>query len=63
MISTPTADVEVYSSLIEIVKTAEDFISGVERSINNNSSAMVKKRQDIARENSWSVRVERILQI
>ncbi len=63
VVSTPSADVEVYDGLVRIVETAEAFVAGVERAIAEDSSGAVKVRQEIARENSWSSRVDRICQI
>jgi len=60
---TPSADVGVYDSLVEIVGTAEDFVGGVERTMANDSSGAMRLRREIARENSWSARMEQVRQI
>lgn len=63
VISTPSADVEAYESLVQIVETAEAFVVSVERVIKENSPAAVQARQEVAGESSWSARVEQIRQI
>lgn len=63
VISTLSADVEAYREMVEIVETAEDFVVRVEKVIREDNRATIKTRKEIARENSWDVRGERIFQI
>ena len=63
VVSTPSADVETYADFVRIVETAQDFVVGVEQVIKEDSSRAVWLRQNVARDNSWSLCVHRVLQI
>ncbi len=63
VVSTPSADIGVYDDFVEIVKTAGDFVAGVERVMAHDSSEGVMVRREFARENSWSSRVDQVFKI
>ena len=63
VVSTPSADVEEYRNLVEIAGTAQTFVSCVERVVVNRSPEVVRSRHEMARKNSWQVRIGQIRQI
>ena len=63
VVSTPSADVEAYREMVEVVETAETFVTCVERSMAQDTSEAIQARQDLARANSWSERVAKVCQI
>lgn len=63
VVSTPSANVEAYRAWARVVKTAEQFIVSVEKSLVEDDLEQQKKRQALARENSWEARMEQIRQI
>lgn len=63
VVSTPSADVEAYTDLVVIVKSANEFIQGIESVLSQDNAALIKKRQAFARQNSWVSRVEYIQEI
>ncbi len=62
-ISTPSADVMAYSNMVKIASTAEDFIEGVEKAIENDTEELISERKSFARNNSWGSRVEEATKI
>lgn len=63
VVSTPSTDLEEYSSLVEVVETAHAFVSCVEQVAADRSPKMFRSRQEMARANSWQARIEQIRQI
>lgn len=63
VVSTSSGDAQAYSEYVSIADSPTDFVARVEESILKNSPSIIKKRQEMARLNSWDVRVKQICEI
>ena len=63
VVSTSSGDAQAYSGYVSIADSPRDFVARVEESILKNSPSVVKRRQEMARLNSWDVRIKQICEI
>ncbi len=63
VVSTDIPEVRSHIDIIKIAKTPEDFISCIEQSLREDSTAKIRERIERARENSWTRRAEEHLSI
>lgn len=63
IVSTPSADVGVYSDKVQVVDTPHAFVAGVERALAEDTPEAKDARLEMARQNSWAARAEQIQQI
>ncbi|HIE28425.1 TPA: glycosyltransferase family 1 protein [Candidatus Poribacteria bacterium] len=61
IVSTFFDDIEYYQDLVRIAETHEEFIGQVREALAENDSALVQRRIDYAKQNSWSARADEIL--
>ncbi len=52
--------IRVFSGVISIASTVEEWQSAIEAGLNDNSAARISERVQVARENTWEERVQRI---
>jgi hypothetical protein len=58
---TPLPSIEKYAEFVRVGSSREEFLLAVEDAIRDDSEIMKKKRLDIARNNSWETRKDRLL--
>jgi glycosyltransferase involved in cell wall biosynthesis len=63
VVSTPSADVQVYDQWVRVVDTPEAFVAGVELALATDSPEAARERQEIARGNSWAARANEVCSI
>ena len=63
VVSTLSADIESYGSLVKIANTAGEFVESAEILMASDSQGDALRRRELALENSWPRRVDEIRQI
>ena len=63
VVSTNSGDAQAYSEYVSIVDSPRDFVARVEESILKNTPSITKERQEMAKLNSWDVRIKQICEI
>jgi len=58
VVSTPIPEVIAYKEVVKIASTADEFIKGLEKCMEQDEPGLIEKRLKIARDNSWNNRVE-----
>lgn len=61
IVSTPVAGVEHFQEYIRIAKTAQDFEAHIQEALQGDSEQQHRNRIHIAREQSWTVRVQQMI--
>lgn len=63
VVSTRIPEVTRYADVVKIADTPEEFLSGIEQSLKENSMAEMLKRSNLVKTESWDGRMEKILQV
>ncbi len=63
IVCTATKELERYRDLLYISKTAKEFIENISIAIQENDTIMRKRRRQFAKENTWTVRVNMLLDL
>jgi len=62
IVSTGVRGMDEFSDYVYIGQSNEDFVNKIEIALRESDAGLPKKRQEIARKNSWSVRAEEIVE-
>ena len=52
----------LYPYLIKTAKDYDDFCLQIRKALSENSDELVKKRKEVAKKNSWTIQVRKMLQ-
>jgi len=63
IVSTDLPEARQFNEVIYIAKDKEDFVKKIDLALCENNEDLVKKRIQIASENSWDKRIDEILEI
>lgn len=63
VVATSYKGVRDYEGIVSVAKTKLDFLKAIEGYIDCNSSDLINKRIDVAREHSWGKRIDQVLAI
>ena len=62
VVSTPIPAIEIYSPIVKIGRNAQEFEEKIKECLRmKDNKEEIKKRQKIARENSWEKKVKKML--
>ena len=63
MVTTPASGVEKFSHLIYIAQDYRDFNEKIQKALTENNPGLVRSRIEVAAENSWQSKIERMLNL